>query len=74
MVNRVSGMSGKLSQPKYILGFTSDETVMLDLDDVSLRTAKYWAKRAMNWFDLGGILVLESSPDSYHVVFDRAVT
>ena len=70
----VSGLSGRLSQSKYILGYTSDETVMLDFDDMSLKDVQYWAKRAMNWFDLGGLLILESSQDSYHVVFDRTVT
>ena len=28
----------------------------------------------MKWHKLGGFLVLESSPGSYHVVFDRPVT
>jgi hypothetical protein len=33
----------------------------------------YWSRRALKRFKLGGFLVLESSPGSYHVVFDRSV-
>jgi len=69
----VTGLSGK-SSPKFILGYTSDETVMLDLDQTKLKDVLYWARRAMNWHKLGGFLVLESSVNSYHVVFDRPVT
>ena len=68
----VSGLSG-VSSPKFILGYTSDETVMLDLDSMSIKDVKYWARRAMTRFGLGGFLVLESSLGSYHVVFDRPV-
>ena len=69
----MNGLSGK-SSPKFILGYTSDETVMLDLDKTKLKDVKYWARRAMRWHKLGGFLVLESSVNSYHVVFDRPVT
>ena len=65
-------MSG-VSSPKFILGYTSDETVMLDLDDMRLKDVKYWARRTLRRFDLGGFLVLESSSGSFHVVFDRTV-
>ena len=65
-------MNGK-SPPKFILGYTSDETVMLDLDKTKLKDVKYWARRAMRWHKLGGFLVMESSLNSYHVVFDRPV-
>ena len=68
----MSGLSGE-SSPKFILGVTSDETVMLDFDNSSLGSVKYWARRALKRFDLGGFLVLESSPGSFHVVFDRPV-
>ncbi len=68
----MTGLSGK-SSPKFILGYTSDETVMLDLDKTKLKDVKYWARRAMRWHRLGGFLVLESSVNSYHVVFDRPV-
>ena len=46
-MNGVSGLIGKLSQSKHILGYTSDETVMLDLDGMSRARAPpprvvYW--------------------------------
>lgn len=56
-----------------IFGVTETDTVMLDLDDVTFRTARYWARRAMNWFKLGGFLILKSSERCYHVVFNRMV-
>jgi len=72
MERGVIGLNGE-SCPKYILGYTSDETVMLDFDETSLGAVKYWARRAMNRYLLGGFIVLESSPGSFHVVFDRTV-
>ena len=72
MVSLVSGLSGE-SYPKFILGYTSDETVMLDLDDMTLKDVLYWSRRALRRFSLGGFLVLESSSGCFHVVFDRRV-
>ena len=72
MVSLVNGLTGK-SSPKFILGYTSDETVMLDFDDMSLNDVLYWSRRALKRFSLGGFLVLESSPGCFHVVFDRTV-
>ena len=72
MVNQVSGLSGE-SSPKYILGYTSDETVLLDFDNMKLKDVKYWGRRTMKRFKLGGLLILESSLDSYHIIFDRTV-
>ena len=57
-----------------VLGFTDDETIMLDFDDTPFKTVKYWAQRAMHFFDLEGFLILKSSQGNYHVVFDRKVT
>jgi hypothetical protein len=50
------------------------ETVKLDLDDVSFSKVKYWASRAMRHFGLRGFLILKSSKNRYHVVFDRKVS
>ena len=57
----------------FILGYSDDETVMLDFDDAELDQVQYWANRATKWFELSGYLILESSPGCYHVVFDRKV-
>ena len=71
-VSRVSG-SGVKWNHNSILGFTDDETVMLDFDDTAFKTVKYWAQVAMKHFLLGGFLILKSSESHYHVVFNRMV-
>ena len=57
----------------FVFGYSDDETVMLDMDNTDLKTVEKWAKMALRWYELGGYLILESSPDSFHVVFDRVV-
>ena len=64
----------KMSNHKSILGYTDTETVKLDFDVTSFKTVNYWAERATNWFRLGGYIILKSSKDCYHVVFNRAVS
>jgi len=63
-----------LCQGKPVLGFTDTETVKLDFDELAFRNVKYWAERAMNWFKLGGYIILKSSKNCYHVVFNRSVS
>lgn len=60
--------------PNIILGCTARDTVMLDFDGTKLAGVKYWAGRACRWFRLGGFIVLESSLNHYHVVFNRSVS
>ena len=67
-------MTNQQSCHKFILGLTDDETAVLDLDEFKFKTAKYWAIRTMKWFKLGGYLILRSSQNNYHVVFDRKVS
>lgn len=57
-----------------IIGFSDDETVMLDFDETSFKTVRYWARQASRHFKLGGFIILKSSKSSYHVVFNRRVT
>ena len=73
MVLRESGLTEQLNQGKPLFGFTDTETVKLDLDDMSFGRVKYWACKALKQFGLGGFLILKSSKDCYHVVFDRSV-
>ncbi len=56
------------------MGFSDDETVMLDFDNTPFRIIKYWAFKAMKWFKLEGFIILKSSKNSYHVVFNRPVS
>ena len=62
------------SNPNFILGYSDTETVKLDFDKTPFRVVKHWADRTANWFKLEGYLILKSSENSYHVVFNRTVT
>lgn len=74
MVLKVNGLKEKLSHLKSVLGYTDTETVKLDFDNTCFRTVKYWAFRTLKWFRLGGFVILKSSKNCYHVVFNRKVS
>lgn len=68
-------MTSQKSNPSLpVLGYSDESTVKLDFDDAQFKTVKYWAFRAMKWFRLRGFIILKSSRNHYHVVFDRSVT
>jgi hypothetical protein len=58
----------------FNFGITDQETVKLDFDKTPFKTVKYWAMRTMKWFKLKDFIILKSSENSYHVVFDRKVS
>ncbi|MBS7620078.1 hypothetical protein KEJ21_05480 [Candidatus Bathyarchaeota archaeon] len=62
------------STPNPIMGYSDRSTVKLDFDDVPLKKVKKWVIRAYVWFDLDGFIVIFSSEDHYHAVFNRSVT
>lgn len=64
----------KLTLSTPILGHSDKSTVKLDFDDSPFKTVRYWALRALKWFKLRGFIILRSSKNHYHVVFDRSVT
>ena len=68
------GLKRKSNQGNPIIGFSDDETVMLDFDNTIFRIVKYWAFRAMCFHKLEGFIILKSSENSYHVVFNRPVS
>jgi len=70
---KASGLKEKWNH-NSILGITDTETVKLDFDNTPLKTVKYWASRTCRWFKLGGFIVLKSSENHYHVVFDSRVS
>jgi hypothetical protein len=75
MALKVLGLtSPKLSRGKPNLGYTDPETVMLDFDKTQFKTVRFWALKTVKWFKLGGFIVLKSSKNCYHVVFDRTVS
>lgn len=59
---------------KSVIGYTDSETVKLDFDDTPFEEVICWALRAMKRFRLEGFMVLRSSENHYHVVFDRRVS
>lgn len=63
-----------LSLDKPILGYSDNETVKLDFDETPFKVVKYWALKTMNWFKLGGFVILKSSENCYHIVFNRKVS
>jgi hypothetical protein len=67
------GLTSK-SIVKPILGFSDAETVKLDFDNTPFEKVKYWARRAMRRYGLEGFIILKSSKNSYHVVFNRKVS
>jgi hypothetical protein len=73
MVKLVDGLTEKWSH-NSIIGYSDSETVMLDFDHTPFRDVKYWAGRVMKRFRLGGCLILKSSDENYHVVFNRPVS
>ena len=60
--------------PKPTIGLTDKETVKLDFDNTPFKMVKRWALRIMRWFKLGGFIILKSSANCYHVVFNRKVS
>jgi hypothetical protein len=73
---------------KGIVGYSSTSTAMLDFDDASFKTARYWAFRILRLFrsrktdkwkpqkriDLEGFLLVKSSKKHYHIVYNRTVS
>ncbi|MEM2465641.1 MAG: hypothetical protein QXL85_08585 [Candidatus Bathyarchaeia archaeon] len=54
-----------------VIGLSHKHIVMVDLDGMPLEKVKRLADLALKRFRLGGYVILESSPNNYHVVFDR---
>jgi hypothetical protein len=62
------------SKAKPLLGYSDTETVKLDFDNTAFPLVKYWAFKAMRKFRLEGFVILKSSENSYHVVFNHPVS
>jgi len=54
-----------------IVGIDEKHMVMVDLDNMSFRKVKDLAESACKHFNLEGFIILKSSRNNYHVVFDR---
>lgn len=64
----------KTSSHNFILGISDEETVKLDFDQMPFSGVKYWTLKVLKRFKLRGFIILRSSKNCYHVVFDRAVS
>jgi hypothetical protein len=56
---------------KFVWGYTSITTPMLDLDNCAYRQALHWARTLDKRFNLKGFIIMRSSAKNYHVIFDR---
>jgi hypothetical protein len=66
---------GKRKIPhKYVYGFTTTKGLLLDLDNTTLKESSAIAEKYMNRFHLKGYLILRSSENNYHVVFNHYLT
>lgn len=74
MVNGGTGLTEKSNPDLPTLGYTDTATVKLDFDNTSFKFVKEWVLKATEWFKLEGFLILKSSKNHYHVVFNRTVT
>jgi hypothetical protein len=72
MATRANGL-GKRLCPEFILGYTDKQTVMLDFDNTPFKQVRSWASRVCKHFKLKDLLILKSSKNCYHVVFDRTI-
>ncbi|MCJ7761544.1 hypothetical protein MUP59_10475 [Candidatus Bathyarchaeota archaeon] len=63
----------KKSSHDFILGYTDTETVKLDFDNMGFQEVLRWAKRTSKRFKLGGFVILRSSENHFHVIFNRTV-
>jgi len=76
---KVSGLKRKLKVENsnslpFVLGITDTESVKLDFDKTPFRTVKYYAMETMKWHKLKGFIILKSSKNNYHVIFDKKVS
>ena len=60
--------------PNFMLGLTDTETVKLDCDESSFQSVKCLAEKTLKKFNLEGFIILRSSKNNYHVVFNREVS
>jgi hypothetical protein len=64
----------KKSSRKPIFGYSDRTTVKLDFDGELFRKVKCWTERTMKHFRLNGYIILKSSRDHYHVIFNKTVS
>ena len=53
------------------MGFTTNKGLLLDLDNTTLKETKKIAEKYVKRFKLEGFLVVRSSENNYHIIFNR---
>jgi len=56
---------------KFVLGYTTNEGLMVDLDKVELEKVKKIAESFCKSHRLKGYLILETSPNNYAIIWDK---
>ena len=55
----------------YVIGFMTNKGVILDLDNMKFKKARWLARTLCKQYKLEGYLLIKSSEKNYHVVFNR---
>ncbi len=55
----------------FCIGFMTNRGVVLDLDNMTFKKAKWMAETLLKRYRLEGFVLVKSSEMSYHVVFNR---
>lgn len=58
----------------YCIGFVTNKGIILDLDNISFKKAKWITEKLLKQHKLEGYLLIKSSPKNYHVVFNKYLT
>jgi len=58
----------------YIVGFTDQQTVKLDLDKKGIKDATWITHLLMERYNLEGYIILESSPNNHLAIFNEPVS
>ena len=53
------------------IGFTTDKGLIIDLDQIKLEKVTRIAKKLNTQYNLNGYLIMESSPEHYHLIFNE---
>lgn len=62
------------SSEPTITGYSDKNTVMFDFDNISLEDVRHCCNLVMEYYHLGGYVILESSKNHYHAIFDKYVS
>jgi len=69
-----NGIRDRKLKANVVLGLSDKNIVKLDFDNTLLAKVKEYAKITIEYFNLKGFIILRSSRNNYHVVFDRKVS